>query len=166
MVSSSKSDTNEEHSTFCVRTGTSKGVINRMFRTECSRDLGSWARFLVQGSHSVVAAVKEVAWGINLQHQLEFMYIIYFSFALLDCLWHGKEARLYLHFEEGLRLFPSSELTDGEKPSSAEPTPFWKISFEDLRHTADDGVRLLWLDIGSEDGEVVRFYTHHSLKFY
>ncbi len=85
------------------------------------------------------------------------MPTIYVSIALADCLWHGKEARLYLHFEEGLRLLPSSELADGEKPSSVEPTPFWKISFEDLRHTADDGVRLLWLDIGSEDGEVVCF---------
>lgn len=63
LVSSSKTSGEGEHCTFCIRTGTSKGVINRIFRAECPRDLASWARGLVQGTHNVVAAMREIAWG-------------------------------------------------------------------------------------------------------
>lgn len=131
LVSSSKTSGEGEHCTFCIRTGTSKGVISRIFRAECPRDLASWARGLVQGTHNVVAAMREIAW---------------------DCLWRGQEARLYLHYENGLQLLPVvNDVADcGEK---SQPKPFWQIPFGSLRHSADDGVRLLWLDIGSDQGE-------------
>ena len=37
-----------------------------MFRAECPRDLASWARGLVQGTHNVVASMREIAWGTSL----------------------------------------------------------------------------------------------------
>lgn len=63
LVASQKEVPDEEYSTFCIRTGTSKGVVNRVFRAECERDLASWARALVNGTHKCVAAVREIAWG-------------------------------------------------------------------------------------------------------
>ena len=42
----------------------------------------------------------------------------------------------------------------GDK-SATLPAPFWKASFGNLRHSADDGARILWLDIGTEEGEMV-----------
>ncbi len=72
----------------------------------------------------------------------------------LDCLWRGQEARLYLHYEDGLKLYPASEMQSAER-SNTLPVPFWKASFGNLRHSADDGVRILWLDIGNEEGEMV-----------
>lgn len=73
-------------------------------------------------------------------------------------MWRGQEARLYLHYENGLQLLPAVNdvinggTVDGEK---SQPKPFWQIPFGSLRHSADDGVRLLWLDIGSDQGETV-----------
>ena len=65
LVSSNKSNGEGEYCTFCIRTGTSKGVVNRVFRAECERDLTSWARGLVTGTHNCVTAVREAAWGIE-----------------------------------------------------------------------------------------------------
>jgi len=39
-----------------------------------------------------------------------------------------------------------------------EPRTLWKFPFERLRMSADDGARLLWLDFGGEEGEMVSFY--------
>ncbi|EFX69204.1 hypothetical protein DAPPUDRAFT_301017 [Daphnia pulex] len=132
LVSSNKSNSEGEYCTFCIRTGTSKGVVNRVFRAECERDLTLWARGLVTGTHNCVVAIREAAW---------------------DCLWRGQEARLYLHYEDGLKLYPATEMQSAER-SNTLPVPFWKASFGNLRHSADDGVRILWLDIGNEEGEM------------
>ena len=66
LVSSNKSNAEGEYCTFCIRTGTSKGVVNRVFRAECERDLTLWARGLVTGTHNCVVAIREVAWGIKM----------------------------------------------------------------------------------------------------
>ena len=44
---------------------------------------------------------------------------------------------------------------EGDETSPSQPKPFWVAPFGSLRHSADDGVRLLWLDVGAEEGEVV-----------
>merc|ERR1712071_300227 len=115
LVSSVKNSGEGEHCTFCIRTGTSKGVINRIFRAECARDMAFWARGLVQGTHNVVAAMREIAW---------------------DCLWRGQEARLYLHYENGLQLLPAANVRtlQGDETSPSQPKPFWVAPFGSLRH--------------------------------
>lgn len=52
LVSSGKIGSDDSCSTFSfqIRCGTSKGICNRIFRAECSRDLASWSRALVQGT--------------------------------------------------------------------------------------------------------------------
>lgn len=72
-------------------------------------------------------------------------------------MWRGQEARLFLHYEDGLKLFPAVENQangSGDKTPTL-PKPYWKVPFGNLRRTADDGVRLLWLDIESDNGELV-----------
>ena len=72
-------------------------------------------------------------------------------------MWRGKEARLYVHYEDDLQLYPATDLPNADKSNTIiQSTPIWKAPFENLRHTADDGIRLLWLDIGSEEGETVK----------
>lgn len=55
---------------------------------------------------------------------------------------------------------------NGMSPSSS-PTPLWRRSFDKLKMSADDGARLLWLDFGGEDGEIVSVtrggnFVYHS----
>lgn len=47
-----------------------------------------------------------------------------------------------------------------------EPRTLWNFPFERLRMSADDGARLLWLDFGGEEGEMVSFLLSdlHSKK--
>ena len=112
-MSSGKNSGEGEHCTFCIRTGTSKGVINRIFRAECARDMAFWARGLVQGTHNVVAAMREIAWGMfrtEFQRKFYRWIELELSIEILDCLWRGQEARLYLHYENGLQLLPAANV--------------------------------------------------------
>lgn len=43
---------------------------------------------------------------------------------------------------------------NGASPSSP-PAPLWQRPFDKLRMSADDGTRLLWLDFGDDDTEIV-----------
>ncbi|XP_063232854.1 beta-1-syntrophin isoform X2 [Bacillus rossius redtenbacheri] len=113
--------------TFSVRCGTPEGVVSHRLRAETHRDLASWARALVQGSHGCVQAQREL---------------------LCRCLWQGKPAQLVLHYENGFTLYEAATQTN------REPKVLWKFSFERLRMSADDGARLLWLDFGGEEGEM------------
>jgi hypothetical protein len=45
-----------------------------------------------------------------------------------------------------------------------EPRTLWKFPFERLRMSADDGARLLWLDFGGDEGEMVSFIVRFVLQ--
>jgi len=45
-----------------------------------------------------------------------------------------------------------------------EPRTLWKFPFERLRMSADDGARLLWLDFGGDEGEMVSFTVRFVLQ--
>ncbi|GLH02229.1 hypothetical protein R5R35_006841 [Gryllus longicercus] len=121
---SSSTGNAEDVITFSVRCGTSEGVTTHDLRVETHRDLANWARMLVQGCHNNVQAQRELT---------------------CRCIWQGKPAQIILHYEEGFTL---------SECSNSETKVIWKYPFEKLRTSGDDGVRLLWLDFGSEDGEV------------
>ena len=73
-------------------------------------------------------------------------------------MWRGQDARLYMHYEDGFQLVPASVAVSAssmEKGSNQTRSLIWQFPFGRLRHSADDGIRLLWLDFGSEDGEMV-----------
>ncbi|XP_023234914.1 beta-1-syntrophin-like [Centruroides sculpturatus] len=62
--------------------------------------------------------------------------------ARFSCIYQGQDCVLTLHYENGFILLDSRRLT-----------VMWQLPYEKLRMTADDGMRLVWLDFGGEDGE-------------
>ena len=76
---------------------------------------------------------------------------MYFYSLLLfsDVTWQGQEARLTLHYDNGFTL-SDTRPEDGRKAQI-----FWHFAFEKLRMSADDGIRLLWLDFGEEGEQVI-----------
>ncbi|KDR14467.1 Beta-1-syntrophin [Zootermopsis nevadensis] len=114
--------------TFSVRCGTPEGVVTHHLRAETHRDLANWARALVQGSHNCAQAQREL---------------------VCRCIWQGQPAQLILHYENGFTLMEFLNTL-----TRREPRMLWKFPFERLRVSADDGARLLWLDFGSEEGEM------------
>ncbi|KAE8743768.1 hypothetical protein FOCC_FOCC009600 [Frankliniella occidentalis] len=127
LVSSSSSRQNEVI-TLVVRCGSQDGVQAHTLRAETHRDLATWARTLVQGSHNAVAAQRELA---------------------CRCVWQRKPCQLLLHYEDGFTLIEGQANTLGR-----EQKVLMKAPFESLRSSGDDGLRLLWLDIGGDEGEM------------
>lgn len=68
--------------------------------------------------------------------------------------WQGKECRFTLHYDNGFTLLDASD--DMSNHVKQKAAAVWRHSFERLRGSADDGIRLLWLDFGDEGGEQVR----------
>lgn len=80
-----------------------------------------------------------------------------FRACFLGCTWQGKACQLVVNHEEGFALYVGGTrgtVGNGVSPGSP-PTPLWRRSFDKLKMSADDGARLLWLDFGGEDGEIV-----------
>ena len=71
--------------------------------------------------------------------------------------WQNQECRLTLHFENGFTLSEAKPIDDGRRAHI-----MWHHPFEKLRVSADDGVRLLWLDFGDE-GEQVKLPQNKKL---
>jgi len=122
--------------TFGTRSGTRQGVEAHVFRVETQRDLSSWSRALVQGTHQAAVLIKEVSCPTT---------------------WQNQECRLTLHYDNGFTL-TSANVDDNSKKAPV----LWHFPYEKLRMSADDGMRLLWLDFG-EDGEQ-EIDVHHCPK--
>lgn len=118
----------QQSTVFCVRCGTTRGVLVYWLRSETHRDMAAWARALVQGSHNAVNYQRE------------------FSFR---CLYQGRQCQLVVHLNRGFCLFEC-----GYTASTQAKTQLWQFSFDKLRGSADDGNRMLYLDFG-DDGEIV-----------
>ncbi|XP_076449304.1 beta-1-syntrophin-like [Babylonia areolata] len=123
---------------FGTRSGTRHGVETHIFRVETQRDLAYWSRALVQGSHGAVLLVKEVTCAAK---------------------WKEKKCRLLVHYENGFTLTEEVEEGAGgpgeqQQQQLQRPPPpiLWQYPYEKLRMSADDGHRLLWLDL-VDDGE-------------
>ena len=68
---------------------------------------------------------------------------------ILDVTWQGQEGRLTLHYDNGFTL------SDARPEDGRKSQIFWHFPFEKLRMSADDGIRLLWLDFGEEGEQVM-----------
>jgi len=68
------------------------------------------------------------------------------------CIWQGRDCKLILHFEDGLTLLSSGQETLSNQLATQV---FWHHSYEEIKSTGDDGVRLFWVDFGGEVGEQV-----------
>ncbi|KAG8231578.1 hypothetical protein J437_LFUL011574, partial [Ladona fulva] len=111
--------------TFSVRVGTAEGVAMHRFRAETHRDLADWARALLIGAHNVVQLQKTLT---------------------TRCVWQGHHANLVLHYENGFNL------TEMGTATGVVGRTLWSFPFEQLRSSADDASRLLWLEFGGEGG--------------
>ncbi|XP_058829043.1 beta-1-syntrophin isoform X2 [Topomyia yanbarensis] len=119
------SNSSPQSSVFCVRCGTTRGVISHWLRAETNRDMAAWARVLVQGCHNAIISQRE------------------FSFR---CLYQGRPCQLIVHLDRGFTLLDSALGSTGSKP-------LWSFAFDKLKGSADDGNKLLFLDFsGCEDG--------------
>jgi hypothetical protein len=81
------------------------------------------------------------------------VFVSFKMFFCAGCLWQGQPAQLIIHYENGFTLMEVLNTL-----TRREPRTLWKLPFERLRMSADDGARLLWLDFGGEEGEMVSFY--------
>ncbi|XP_037807810.1 beta-1-syntrophin [Lucilia sericata] len=117
----------QQSTVFCVRCGTTRGVLVYWLRSETHRDMAAWARALVQGSHNAVNYQRE------------------FSFR---CLYQGRQCQLVVHLNRGFCLYECGYTA----PAQAK-TQLWQFPFDKLRGSADDGNRMLYLDFG-DDGEI------------
>ncbi|KAH8270569.1 hypothetical protein KR018_011810 [Drosophila ironensis] len=124
----------QQTTVFCVRCGTARGVLVYWLRSETHRDMASWARALVQGSHQAVNYQRE------------------FSFR---CLYQGRQCQLVVHINRGFFLYDCGGFapTTPTAAVAATKTQLWQFAFDKLKGSADDGARMLYLDFG-EDGEI------------
>ncbi|XP_030637103.1 beta-1-syntrophin isoform X1 [Chanos chanos] len=111
---------------FATRTGTRLGIETHLFRTESCKDLSHWTRLIINGCHTSAELIKEVT---------------------TSCMYKGQSCRLVIHYELGF-----SVLTDVEEGGQAKK--LFSYPFEKLRMSADDGVRMLLLDFGGNEGEI------------
>ncbi|XP_055628817.1 beta-1-syntrophin [Toxorhynchites rutilus septentrionalis] len=119
------SNSSAQSNIFCVRCGTTRGILSHWLRAETNRDMAAWARVLVQGCHSAIIVQRE------------------FSFR---CLYQGRPCQLIVHLDRGFTLLDSALGSNGSKP-------LWAFPFDKLKGSADDGNKLLFLDFsGCEEG--------------
>ncbi|CAG0918571.1 unnamed protein product [Notodromas monacha] len=115
----------DHHNKFVIRTGVKDGVETQEFRCETHRDLAHWARSLVKGSHAEALAMRE--FSCNAQFR-------------------GIQGKLVIHYDHGFSFFGDS---DGKNSSK----PIWSYAFDRLRHSSDDGLRLLVLRFAEEPSQ-------------
>ncbi|KAL2090577.1 hypothetical protein ACEWY4_012840 [Coilia grayii] len=115
----------ESDLSFGLRTGTKQGVETHVFRVDSPKDLSTWTHLLVEGCHSAAELIQEVTTA---------------------CSWNGKQCMLGVHIDEGFTLFTEEA---GVRRHVLLHQPF-----ERLRMSADDGVRMMFLDFGGPEGEI------------
>ncbi|XP_060693872.1 beta-2-syntrophin isoform X2 [Hemiscyllium ocellatum] len=111
---------------FVTRTGSRQGIEMHVFRVETHRDLSTWTRMLVQGCHSASELIKEVTLG---------------------CTWNGQDVKLVIHYESGFVMSHNNS-------AGGSSSPLFQYPFERLKMSADDGIRMLYLDFGGPEGEL------------
>ncbi|KAM8869177.1 beta-1-syntrophin [Spinachia spinachia] len=124
---------------FATRTGTRLGIETHLFRAETTKDLSLWTRQLVNGCHASAEMIKEVT---------------------TSCLYQSQECRLVIHYEQGFSVLADPKLGEGENGEEGgadpptRPQVLLSYPYERLKMSSDDGVRMLFLDFGGQEGEI------------
>lgn len=85
---------------------------------------------------------------VRLPSSVWFFCLRLFFFSLVAaCSWNGKECTLGVHIDEGFTLF-TEEMGVRKRILLQHP-------FEHLRMSSDDGVRMMFLDFGGPEAEIV-----------
>lgn len=87
---------------------------------------------------------------------------------LPGCLYRGQECRLVIHYEQGFSVLADPTLGEnGEERGAHTPTKpqvLLSYPYEKLKMSSDDGVRMLFLDFGGKEGEIVSVSLCFFLK--
>ncbi|KAJ0066141.1 hypothetical protein NL108_001368, partial [Boleophthalmus pectinirostris] len=124
---------------FATRTGTRLGIETHLFRAETTKDLSLWTRHIVTGCHTSAEMIKEVS---------------------TSCLFQGQECRLVIHYEKGFSVVTDPKRLDHDNDeiqvaqTPVKPRVLLSHPFERLKMSSDDGIRMLFLDFGSKEGEI------------
>lgn len=85
-----------------------------------------------------------------------------FQFLFPGCLYRGQECRLVIHYEQGFSVLadptPLGDRENGEERKAApaaKPQVLLSYPYEKLKMSSDDGIRILFLDFGGKEGEIV-----------
>lgn len=141
----------EAERSFALRAGGRLGVQTHLFSLESPRELALWTRLLVDGTHGAAELAQEVSAGQRgpggaggcdgtpgspLFHPLS-----------PACTWKGQDCTLTVHIDKGFTI------------STSEPglsrTILLQQPFEKLQMSSDDGTKMLYLDFGGPEGEIV-----------
>lgn len=74
-----------------------------------------------------------------------------------------------IHYEQGFSVLADPKAEDGEDfqervaHTPSKPQVLLSYPFEKLKMSSDDGVRMLFLDFGGKEGEIVSIYLRHKL---
>ncbi|XP_023143101.2 beta-1-syntrophin isoform X2 [Amphiprion ocellaris] len=129
---------------FATRTGTRLGIETHLFRTETTKDLSLWTRQIVNGCHASAEMIKEVS---------------------TSCLYRGQECRLVIHYEQGFSVLTDPKAGDEEDAEARvvqtpiKPRVLLSYPFEKLKMSSDDSVRMLLLDFGGKEGEILDLHS-------
>lgn len=69
------------------------------------------------------------------------------------CTYKNQECRLTVHYENGFSI--TTEPQEGAFPKTIIQSPY-----EKLKMSSDDGIRMLYLDFGGKDGEIVSVFLY------
>lgn len=111
---------------FATRTGSRQGIETHLFRVETSRDLSLWTRQIVQGCHNSAERIKEIT---------------------TPCAYKNQDCRLVINYEHGFSI--AAQAPDGTFTNILE-----QFSYEKLKMSSDDGIKMLFLDFGGKDGDI------------
>ncbi|XP_038659748.1 alpha-1-syntrophin-like [Scyliorhinus canicula] len=116
---------------FVLRAGTPHGVETHLFSAEIHLDLSTWTRLLVDGCHNAAELIQEV---------------------VTACTWDGQDCKLAVHLEKGFTIYQDA-------PEIGRPKILLSQPFEKLRMSSDDGVKVLYLDFGASEAEIVSIFV-------
>ncbi|XP_073535934.1 beta-1-syntrophin [Phyllobates terribilis] len=111
---------------FATRTGSRQGIETHLFRVETSRDLSLWTRHIVQGCHNAAELIKEIS---------------------TPCSYRNQECRLVINYEHGFSI-------TAQAPDGTFTKLLVQFSYEKLKMSSDDGVKMLFLEFGAKDGDI------------
>lgn len=161
---------------FGLRSGTRLGIEEHVLKVETHRDLSNWTLALIQGTNSAVELVRELSTGEE-NRLVKFKPIVKSENGTRGCIeiifiklmrnrlnvhfsavtWNGLSCRLVLHYDNGFTLFgmaPPQTLNQNHDLPQKSSVFLWHYSFEQLKSSADDGIRMLLLHFSDDRGVV------------
>lgn len=155
----------EAELSFALRTGTRLGVQTHLFSLESPRDLALWTRLLVDGTHGAAELVQEVSTGqrgdrgtgVGGRPVGWLAAVSPLSPSLSPaCTWKGQDCTLSIHIDKGFTIAAATT-----EPGLSK-TILLQQPFEKLQMSSDDGTKMLYLDFGGPEGEIVSWLYPHS----